>query len=600
MRIDLKKMLFYGVPGALETFFSKAQELGWVEFIDKSQTKIKELPADIQNLMIAIKIVRTLPTMNQEALDFDTVSGRILELKSIILKLEEQKKLVLLDIEEIRPFGQFSKADIAYIEKESSRHIQYFFARHGIKNLDELPESLFYLRSDSELDYFISINNEPTLYHKMIEVKCDEELQVMQSKLESIKWNIQEAEKELKSYSKYNQFLHAVLHQKLNDFALVNAKRSVQPIMEGSIFAIEGWVPVNQIKQVMKLIQELDVQAEEIEIDALDKVPTYLENKGFARVGEDVVCFYDTPSKGDDDPSLWVLSAFAIFFAFIVGDGGYGLIFLATALYLRYKNPEMNSKSLRIWKLFMLLCVSCISWGVLTHSFFGINFAPDSIMKKFSVLDWLATKKGEYLGDITTNFADSVMIELALLFGTIHISLSFIRYIRRNPTGYGWLLAIWGGYFYFPAFLDSHSIFHYAFGFNRDVLAASGYYMMCTGLSLAVIIALIQKKWMGVLEITAVTGIFADILSYLRLYALGLSGAVVTATINDIAGSLKITFLAVILLILGHTINMALSVVGGVIHGLRLNFIEWYHYSFEGGGKAFNPLRKIQTNKESL
>ena len=99
---------------------------------------------------------------------------------------------------------------------------------------------------------------------------------------------------------------------------------------------------------------------------------------------------------------------------------------------------------------------------------------------------------------------------------------------------------------------------------------------------------------MGILEITSLTAIFADILSYLRLYALGLSGSVVTATINDIAGSINLTFFAVALWIIGHIINMALSVVGGVIHGLRLNFIEWYHYSFEGGGKAFTPLKKIQ------
>ena len=196
--------------------------------------------------------------------------------------------------------------------------------------------------------------------------------------------------------------------------------------------------------------------------------------------------------------------------------------------------------------------------------------------------------------DMIASNTDSALIEIALLIGMIHISLSFIRYIRRNPTGYGWLIAILGCYFYFPTFLNATSLLHYAVGFDKVQLALYGYYMIFIGIGIALAIAMYHRKWMGLLELTSATAIFADVLSYLRLYALGLSGSVVTATINDIAGSMKFAFLGVILWIVGHLINMALSVVGGVIHGLRLNFIEWYHYSFEGGGKAFDPLKKVQ------
>ena len=83
--------------------------------------------------------------------------------------------------------------------------------------------------------------------------------------------------------------------------------------------------------------------------------------------------------------------------------------------------------------------------------------------------------------------------------------------------------------------------------------------------------------------------VFADVLSYLRLYALGLSGAILANTVNELADLLPFE-LAVLFLLIGHATTMLLGVQGGVIHGLRLNFLEWYHYSFEGGGKEFRPL----------
>lgn len=115
---------------------------------------------------------------------------------------------------------------------------------------------------------------------------------------------------------------------------------------------------------------------------------------------------------------------------------------------------------------------------------------------------------------------------------------------------------------------------------------------MYGGAIIAVIIALFKHKWFGLLEATFVIQIFGDVLSYLRLYALGLSGSLLTSTMNEMAASAPLV-LGIVILLCGHAVNLVLSIMGGVIHGLRLNFLEWYHYSFEGGGKMFNPLKKI-------
>jgi V/A-type H+-transporting ATPase subunit I len=99
------------------------------------------------------------------------------------------------------------------------------------------------------------------------------------------------------------------------------------------------------------------------------------------------------------------------------------------------------------------------------------------------------------------------------------------------------------------------------------------------------------KKWMSLFDLTNGIQVFSDILSYLRLYALALAGMVMADTVNTTLG-IEIGIIGTIFVILfGHVINISLSAMSATIHGLRLNFLEWYRYSFEGGGRLFNPLR---------
>ncbi len=166
-----------------------------------------------------------------------------------------------------------------------------------------------------------------------------------------------------------------------------------------------------------------------------------------------------------------------------------------------------------------------------------------------------------------------------------------MRNLRRNLAGIGWLLFMLGAYLYFPAFLDATSLIHFAFGVDKLKGAENGLLLMFGGMGIAVIIGVIKDKFFGLLECMNVLQIFGDVMSYLRLYALGLSGALVVSTANEFAAGLNV-FLAVFLLVVAHSINLVLCIMGGVIHGLRLNFLEWYHYCFDGGGKQFNPLKK--------
>jgi V/A-type H+-transporting ATPase subunit I len=190
-------------------------------------------------------------------------------------------------------------------------------------------------------------------------------------------------------------------------------------------------------------------------------------------------------------------------------------------------------------------------------------------------------------------FYDNIMLELALLIGVIHISLSFLRSIRTSWAGLGWIAFMVGGYLFFPIYLNATSLLHFTGMITKATAAEAGMELIYGGIGAAGGLAILQYRLGGLGEIINIIQVFADVLSYLRLYALGLAGSMMSATFNDIGGSMPIVA-GLLVILIGHVVNIALSVMGGVIHGLRLNFLEWYHYSFEGGGKMFKPLSLLK------
>lgn len=637
MRYDVKKFIFIGVEEERDAFFKRAQEAGVIHFINTKTSASKEIPPAIQRVAVAIKILRGLPVTEQEETDdfsiADNLVEKIIALKEKLNALAEEERITRLDMSRVEAFGNFSLEDFAIIEKDAKRKIQFYCAKAGFAEKEDLPPEMIYINSDHGLDYFIGINSQSRQYPKMIEMIIERPYGELKARFKELEKEIHAAETELKGYAKYNHFLHHAFINKLNTYHLEAAKNLVEfPLTKESLFVAQGWVPVNKYEQLDALVKELKIQVDEVDIDEKDIVPTSLQNTGPARIGEDLVHIYDTPSVTDKDPSLWVLVFFSLFFSMILGDGGYGLILLIIAIFIRYKHSHLKGAKRRVLDLLTILAFSCIVWGILTTSFFGIPIAPDNPLQKVSAMSWLVEKKAAYhiqrqdavfqewvkkypqlqsvkdpkefllkassvnkSGDISyeaySRFADNIMMELALLVGVLHIILSMGRYLLRNLSNLGWIIFLIGAYLYAPIFLGASSILNFAFGISQEHAANNALYLIYGGITLAVVIALFRHKLFGLLEASNVIQIFGDVLSYLRLYALALSGSLLTATILDLAASVPFVF-GVLIFILGHTVNIVLGIMGGIIHGLRLNFLEWYHYCFEGGGKVFNPLRK--------
>jgi V/A-type H+-transporting ATPase subunit I len=644
--VGLKKVVFIGVKRELGDFLVRSQEEGFIEFIRPKGKGALPLPPELQKLITAIKILRKQPLKapyrGGAGLHYaDEVADQVLHLKAALEKHEEEKRFLEIEIARVAPFGAFSFEDIAFIEKNTGRKIQFFCVKTSKRELIGEHPSLIYVGTEYDLDYFISINRSARSYPGMIEMHFTRSVNELKSHLSFVEETLQQIAAELKGFAGHIDFLKERLLDRFDIHELISAKKSVSFPIEGSLFSIEAWVPENRLDQIGPLIGDSAISCSTIALEPTDRIPTCMENRGFPRLGQDLVVQYDIPAASDKDPSGWVFWAFALFFAMIVADGGYGLVYLLLALFMHKKLSHLKGGYKRFVKLGLSLATCCILWGIFTSSFFGLSFTPQGEIWRYSPLLRLTEKKADYhlakkdqvyqswvqqfpairsatsgremlekgvkerpeggvTYDIIDEFSDNILLEISLLVGVLHICCGLFRYANRRLANLGWIGFTIGGYLYCPTALDATSIVYFMGLLTPELAGAIGLQLVYIGIGVAVVFALLQKGWRGIDEGLQSIQVFSDVLSYLRLYALALAGTIMARTFNEIGGEIHLVFGALVV-IFGHSVNLLLCTMSGVIHGLRLNFIEWYHYCFEGDGKLFRPLvrlRKIKFSEE--
>lgn len=635
MIVRLHKYLLFGNRSEVDRFFAAAQEEGFLEFIGENRKRALELPEEAKTLLAALKIAKQHEIHPEEgellSLEPQAIAERILSFRAALEKEEEEKRVIEAEIARVAVFGNFSQEDRDAIEKEGRRILQFFCMKSDLARDLTIPSEMIYIGTEYDLDYFVAIHKERKTYDKMIEIFIDRPMGVLVEALSAIRLKIARLQRDLRAHANAFFRLQEALSEVLSVHHLELAKYDATEELNCSLFSIEAWVPETRIKDLKKLVGPFSIEAIEICIEERDQVPTCMENTGGGKLGEDLVRVYDIPAHTDKDPSWWVLLFFSLFFAMIVSDAGYGLIYLGITLFLKFRFPKMEEFGKRFLRICFLCSATAIAWGVATGSYFGMEIGPDNPLRKSSFLYFLAQHKAsyhlemqddvyeEYLKDYPAlsqaktgreflelsvketpkgeeykaldEFYDNLFMEFSFLAGILHISLGLLRNVKRNYAALGWVLFILGGYLFFPSMLDATTLFHFMGWISKPVAHTLGLQLIWTGIALAFIAALFQKKWGALSELLNVIQVFADILSYLRLYALALGGMVMAKTFNDRLG-IDLGFVSGAFVILaGHLVNITLTTMGGVIHGLRLNFLEWYHYCFEGGGRLFNPLR---------
>ena len=626
MIIQVRKYLFVGAKKELNSFYARAQEAGLIEFIPPKKRRV-EYPEKLFHLIKAIKILKKEPEqLSEKATENpDEIAQEVLLLTETIDNGHERIRALKSEIERIKPFGNFSLEEIRDLEISTGKTFHYYCMKSSKVASATLPESLIPIATAFDMDYFVSLEEESIRHPNLIEMTIRESLSENKNLLAATHKEIALAQEKRKNLTAFLPTLKNHLTAILDHFHLEKAKSESTEELQGEIFSAEGYIPETKIQAITALIENLPVHMEEIAIEKGERVPTYMENEGVNRVGEDLVQIYDTPSITDKDPSGWVYWAFVLFFAMIVSDGGYGSLYLLLGLFLKWKLPKVKSTGRRFINLIIALGTGCVIWGFLTASFFGINLSPENPLRKYSLTEYLTEKKADYHlaqkddvyaewsatlpADATPTtgkeflyasgksevmietFTLNLLMEFALLVGVLHIILSLCRSVRSHYANLGWIAFMIGGYLFLPSMLKATTLINILNILSKPLATAIGLQMIYIGLGFALVVALVQKGLRGIGEVANLIQFFSDVLSYLRLYALGLAGMLMASTFNDLGASTGPIF-GPFIIIAGHSVNIVLGIMGGVIHGLRLNFLEWYHWSFEGGGKLFKPLSR--------
>ncbi len=373
-----------------------------------------------------------------------------------------------------------------------------------------------------------------------------------------------------------------------NEFNLSNVLVQTDRQAGEKLMLLEGWVPTEKARAMEEALEKDNYFYQAQEIEEGDKVPILLKNGKFAKLYEPITRMFSLPNYGEFDPTPFFAPFFMLFFGLCFGDGGYGLLVMIACTILKRKvNPDFKP----FLSLFQYLGLAALIVGTCTGSFFGIALVD--IPAFASVKDYFVSS------DNLMTF--SIIIGLVqILFGK---TIAALKIMSQKGKKYGIAPLAW-------VFI----ILALCLVFGLPMLnvqlpeMVKNVFLVIAGLGLLVAFLyntpgknIFLNFGTGLWNTyNMASGLLGDTLSYIRLFAIGLTGAILGGVFNSLAVDmteglnvvLRVICMLLILLV-GHAINIGLCTISSLVHPLRLIFVEYYkNAEFEGGGKAYEPFKK--------
>ncbi|MBQ5348095.1 MAG: V-type ATP synthase subunit I, partial [Ruminococcus sp.] len=358
------------------------------------------------------------------------------------------------------------------------------------------------------------------------------------------------------------------------------------------VFVINGYIPDEDYDKLIKLCERVSTCYIEAE-DADDDAPVKLKNNRFSKPAQSILTMYAAPSHADIDPTPLLAFFFYFFFGMMFSDAGYGLLMvIAIGIVLKAFKPDEKMRN--NLKLFQYCGVSTFFWGLIFGSIFGdapvvlYNYFTGAKLTMAQLLPWptLDPQKDAL-----------VLMIISIAFGLVHILVGmgckFYICLKQKD---------WGG-----AFFDTGLWMLMLIGFAvlaAGIAVSQTVFYIGAGIAIACAVGLVltqgrKKKGIGkvvggLASLYDVTSYISDLLSYSRLLALGLTTGVMAQVFNMLATmfgkSVVGMIFMIIIMIVGHAINIGLNALGSYVHTMRLQYVEMFSKFYEGGGKEFEPF----------
>jgi V/A-type H+-transporting ATPase subunit I len=356
---------------------------------------------------------------------------------------------------------------------------------------------------------------------------------------------------------------------------------------DAGIAYLQGFCPEDVVLDIQKTADKEGWGYIVQEPDEPSEVPTVIRNPKWIRIIEPLFKFMGTlPGYQEQDVSLVFLAFFSIFYALIVGDAGYGLIFLIATFLL---DRKIKSSSREFFYLMYLVSFATIIWGTITGTWFGSEKIAQLPFLKIFIIDQISSFNPD---------STSLIMQLTFIIGAIHLSIGHLLSAAKKSTSItaiadlGWILVLWGVFF-----IANNIVL-------GKEMAKATIPLLIAGASIILFFANFQKNIIKGILVTlgnlplSIISSFSDIVSYIRLFAVGLATVIVATSFNEMAlgsgiNSVLSGIIAAIILLLGHSINLVLCGMSILVHGVRLNMLEFSgHVGVQWTGKPYQPFKE--------
>ncbi len=493
-----------------------------------------------------------------------------------------EAEALTMEIKLLEPWGNFDPQVVRKMEEATQLEVKFF----------EFPENRFDKKWMT--DYALQIiNRRNNNVYFIILQKPGEELplspigmpnasleELMQKRITALNRAAQ-LDTELDRYaSRLTNGLSYKLAEARDEVDLAKARSNVLAMENNAIGVVTAWCPVHLEPELERFLHSEQIVYNKVTPDESDVPPVLLRNNWFARLFEPIGALFSLPRYNELDLTIFFAPFFLLFFGLCLGDAGYGVVILVGATLFRLRRKKTYAGYLPLIQLFG---VSTIIAGVISGTFFGIEMKHHDAFKSWSNL---------FLNQ-------DQLFRLALVIGFLQILFGLgIQVFRRwRYQGLKFALSRIGWMILLVSLADLHV---------TEFFVAMSSILLWIALGLIVVFGSPEKGWLrsfgfGLVDLYSITGFLGDLLSYIRLFALGVSSSILGLVVNSIALSARETpyvgiAIYLMILVIGHTANLLLSTLSAFVHPMRLTFVEFYKNSgFEGGGKPFVPFRRNNT-----
>ncbi len=612
----------------------KLRKLGilHIESAEGSGKKLQELKERVSLLESALFSVteKKSKKLKQENIDIEKAFSVARE----IVSLEDEKKLcsaekitLAAELDRLVGWGELDPEKLDALAERGIDISLYEMPKSEYDNLGESVKTLSLEKTKASVK-FLLIRSETEGESEVVDSLKAYRLEMpsvstaeIRQKIENSNNRIKEIDEKISSFAGCADGIKKAIKacEKEIEFEIYATGMANENLSDVTVSYFTGYVEEENLECLKQTAKENSWGLLVEEPTEEDNVPTKLKNNKFVSLIYPLTDFLGTvPGYFEYDISGWFLGFILIFFGIIFGDGGYGLLISAVTGILIAKTLASKKKVPPAFLLIGLFGLSTILWGMLTCTWFGLS--PEQIpewLQKLSVpvisnvyadkIWYPPWTNGEY-GLTTAQNLQIFCFSLAL----VQLTVAHIKVASRNKKSIkilgdiGSIMQLIGIFYVVLSFVVNAQVFPFGLVISGIPVGTVALIMVIAGFVMSFVFSnyngsigksILESLKNIVSVLLGVVNVFSDIVSYIRLWAVGLAGAAISATVNELAGPLLGNFMfmiiAIVLLVFGHGLNMILNVLSVIVHGIRLNTLEFSsHLDMSWSGHKFKPFEE--------